>query len=991
VQFSKRPFLRVIPICILLLVSECRKEAFAQLTLSGTIVSSRDSLPIPYAIVSVPASDLWSTANEKGVFRLNGALQGTVKLSVRYLGFVTQELEVNTEADQSDLIVYLQENNLTLSEVSVTGRKDDRNLSTSFVMDRTSLDHMQMLSVADAVSLLPGGKTNTSQHLAGSASQTIAVTGTSGEMGNAVFGVGVEVDGIRLSNNGSAAIQGADIRNIASSNVQSVEVISGIPSVEYGDATNGIVRINTRKGRSKFIIDLVTKPNTKQFALSKGFDLKRDRGVLNFNAEHTRSISDLASPYTTYTRDGLSLNYSNTFGKQRQRPLELNIGATGNVGGFNDRSDPDRFVNTYSKMKDNVIRGNVSAKWLINKPWITNLDFTATANYNDRLAEKQTNKSSSSSVAAIHATKEGYYIGQRYETNPGAEIILIDPGYWYERSYNDNKLLNYSSKLKGTLSKRFNDIYTRLLLGAEYTASGNLGRGNYYDDPRFAPTWREFRYDQLPFTNNYAGFVEENVFIPGPRRSGLEVVGGMRWDATAIKGSVYGLASNFSPRLNAEYTFWKKAPLAVEDLSLKVGWGRTVKLPSYSTLFPTVNYREFLTFAPGTTADGTTYYAYYNVPSKQQYNPDLKWQSNNQFEIGLNMKVRGTKILVTASKDITHRAYESSVTYTPFTYKFTDQSNLENSQISITDRIYAVDQSSGIVTVKDRTGKKPSDSLAYRSFTRFISNAMAINTTPIQRRRLQWIVDFKRIPAIRTQFRVDGNWYYYKGVDQTVTAYMPNSTINMADGNPYKYIGMFVGGASTSNGSMSKTLNMNLTATTHIPAIRLIVSTRIEASLQNYSQSLSENMQGNRGFVLDGRDEYTPSETKKDIYAGNQFVGVYPEYYVSLDDMSTPVPFAEKFLWAKENDKVLYNELAKMVIRTNYNYLFNPNRVSKYFSANIGVTKEIGQIATISFNATNFISNMGTIRSSGSNATTSLFGSSRIPTFYYGLSLRLKL
>jgi hypothetical protein len=973
------------------LVGESRKEAFAQLTLSGTVVSSRDSLPIPYAIVSVPASDLWSTANEKGVFRLNGPIKGTIKLSVRYLGFVTKEIEVNTDTGLASLIIYLQENNLTLSEVSVTGRKDDRTLSTSYVMERTSLDHMQMLSVADAVSLLPGGKTNTTLHLASSASQTISVTGTSGEMGNAVFGVGVEVDGVRLSNNGSAAIQGADIRNIASSNVQSIEVINGIPSVEYGDATNGIVRINTRKGRSKFIIDLVTKPNTKQFALSKGFDLKKDRGVLNVNAEHTRSISDLASPYTTYTRDGLSLNYSNTFGKQGQRPLELNVGVAGNTGGFNDKSDPDRFVNTYSKMKDNVIRGNVSAKWLLNKPWITNLDFSATANYNDRISEKQTNKSASSSVAAIHATKEGYYVGQRYESNPGAEIILIDPGYWYELSYTDNKLLNYSSKLKGTLSKRLNDIDTRLLVGAEYTASGNLGRGVYYGDLKYAPTWREYRYDQLPFTNNYAGFIEENVFIPGPRHSGLEVAAGMRWDATDIKGSEYGLVSNFSPRLNAAYTFWKKAPQAVEDLSLKVGWGRTVKLPSYGTLFPTVNYREFLTFAPGTTSDGTTYYAYYNAPSTQLYNPNLKWQSNNQFEIGLNMKVSGTKILVTAAKDITHRAYDSNVTYTPFTYKFTDQSNLENSQIPIPDRIYSVDQASGVVTVTDRTGKKPSENLAYRSFTRFISNTMAINTSPVQRQRLQWIVDFKRIPVIRTQFRVDGNWYYYKGVDQTLTAYMPNSTINMADGNPYKYIGMFVGGANSSNGSVSKTLNMNLTATTHIPSIRLIVSTRIEASLQNYSQSLSENTQGTRGFVLDGRDAYTPSETKKDIYAGNQFIGVYPEYYVSLDDMSTPIPFAEKFLWAKENDKVLYNELAKMVIKTNYNYLFNANRVSRYFSANVGVTKEIGQIATISFNATNFISNMGTIRSSSSNATSSLFGSSRIPQFYYGLSLRLKL
>ena len=220
---------------------------------------------------------------------------------------------------------------------------------------------------------------------------------------------------------------------------------------------------------------------------------------------------------------------------------------------------------------------------------------------------------------------------------------------------------------------------------------------------------------------------------------------------------------------------------------------------------------------------------------------------------------------------------------------------------------------------------------------------------------------------------------------------MPNGTINMADGNPYKYIGFFAGGFDATNGSVSKTLNLNLTATTHIPAIRLIVSTRIEGSLQNYEQALSESSRGNRGFVLDSRDSYTPSDSQKDIYAGNQYIGVYPEYYVSLDDMSTKIPFAEKFLWAKDHDKALYNELAKIVTKSSHTYIFNESKVSNYFSANVGVTKEIGRVATITFNATNFISNMGKVRNSLDNTNSSLFGSSRIPGFYYGLSFRLKL
>ncbi|MGC3979229.1 MAG: hypothetical protein QM751_13960 [Paludibacteraceae bacterium] len=48
--------------------------------------------------------------------------------------------------------------------------------------------------------------------------------------------------------------------------------------------------------------------------------------------------------------------------------------------------------------------------------------------------------------------------------------------------------------------------------------------------------------------------------------------------------------------------------------------------------------------------------------------------------------------------------------------------------------------------------------------------------------------------------------------------------------------------------------------------------------------------------------------------------------------MNTLVPFAEKFLWAKDNDKALYNDLSKMVIKTNYDYIFNANKYSDYFS-----------------------------------------------------------
>ena len=123
----------------------------------------------------------------------------------------------------------------------------------------------------------------------------------------------------------------------------------------------------------------------------------------------------------------------------------------------------------------------------------------------------------------------------------------------------------------------------------------------------------------------------------------------------------------------------------------------------------------------------------------------------------------------------------------------------------------------------------------------------------------------------------------------------------------------------------------------------------------------------------------------------DRFVVVYPEYYATWDAPDRLIPFAEKFAWAKENDRRLYNDLARLVVRSNYAYMMNPNRVSSYCAATISATKEIGDHISVSFYANNFWDTQQKVRSSQTGLETSLYGSGYVPSFYYGLSLRLKL
>jgi hypothetical protein len=963
---------------------------FCQYALTGKVLDEKTKKPVEYAYITLVEKELWTTSNEKGEFLIQNIAKGKASVSVSCLGYVKKTFELNISGDTTGLVLYLPEDNLLLSEVVITAKSKREEVTTSYIIDRTGLDHLQMLSVTDAMSLLPGGQTNTTLHLATSTPQTIAIRSRSGENGNPSFGTAIEVDGVRLSNNATFSTSGIDTRNIASNNISSLEVITGIPSVEYGDMTNGVVKINTRKGKSPFIVEMATQPNTKQISLNKGFAIGNEAGVLNVSTEYTKSIADLASPYTSYDRKALSFSYANTFNKKNGQPVSLESGITGNIGGYDNHQDPDLFSQAYSKAKDNTFRSHLKANWLLNKTWITNVEASGTVGYTDNLTASNTNKSSSVAIPAIHGKEEGYFAARRYEEDPNAAVSLILPetGYWYQLAYTDSKPLHVTSHLKARWMHTFGEIDNNVLLGTEFSSSGNKGKGDYYEDmSKVTDNWRAYRYDQLPFMKNVAWYVEEKMTIP-INESQLQLVAGIRSDNTLIHQSIYGTASSFSPRFNAKYTFWKNKDQFVKKLVFRAGWGKAVKLPSFEVLFPRPYYSDMPAFSDGTDSNGIPFYAYYIRPYATVYTPELQWQYNKQTELGIEMKLKGVYITLSAYDNKMMNAYTTSTNYTPFTYKLT-MPLPENFPIARENRIYNIDPKTGIVTISDKTGQHADETLAYKERKTFKSHTTYINGSPSVRRGLEWALDFDKIQALQTSFRIDGNYHYYRGTDETTSAYTPS--VNGADGNPYQYVGFYVGGHNAGNGMETKRLSSNLTLTTHIPAIRLIVSLRVEGAFYHASQNLSEYKGEQRGFLLAGKEDYFPSATGGSIYNRNRFTGLYPQYYVSHDDMETQIPFAEALADAYKNNRPLFNELVNLVVKPNTDYYFNESKISGYYSANISITKEISDIASISFYATNFTNNMQVVRSSSNNVHYAIYESGYIPKFYYGLSLRLKL
>ena len=937
-----------------------------QITIAGRVADEETQKPIEFASILMKENGLWAITGADGTFRIKNIPAGKVVLTIQCLGYATRQIALDINKDIPRLRINLKQENLKLDEVTVTAKRKDNESTTSYTIDRAALDQQQLLNVSDIATLLPGGKTVNATLMS---DNRMALRSGSQEKGNASFGTAIEIDGMRLDNNAAAGeTAGASTRTISSSNIESIEVVTGIPSVEYGDLSNGVVKVNTRKGKSPFIVEGKLNQHTQQIALNKGFDLAGHDGVLNVPLEHARSFSNAASPHTAYQRNILSLHYMNLFMRETT-PLTLNVGLTGNIGGYNAEADPDNELDDYSKSRDNNLRAHFELNWLLNKKWITNLSLRGSFSTADRYSEDYTHTNSATTLANLHATEEGYFMATDYDSNPDAPIILGPTGYWHVKQYHDSKPVNTSLRLKTDWTRRFSKVMSRLMLGAEYKDSRNNGRGTYYEDLRYAPSWREYRFDDLPALNNIALYAEEKISISTSKLSTLEITAGLRDDITIINGSEYGTVSSLSPRFNGRYTFWKnRRKRVVSDLVLHAGWGKSVKLPSFQVLYPSPSYYDIEVFRSPSTADNTTVSAWYTRPSKALYNPDLKWQYTNQTDIGIEMNIKGTRVSLSAFHHRTYNPYMATTEYTPFSYYYTPVSALEGLTIPTDGRTYAINPTTGTVTVSSADGSTATVPNNERRF--YQSNTRYVNASPLDRYGLEWMIDFKQFTALTTSLLFDAHYDYSKSEDETLFASMHNSNTKMTGtGEPYQYIGWYRGtnGTSTAqtsiaNGAISKTLNLNTTITTHIPKIRLIMALRIESTLYSYRKSLS-NFEGD----------------------------VYPEYYTTWDDPDTKIPFAEKFLWAKDNDATLYNDLQNLVVHPNTAYVMNANRISAYYSANLSVTKEIGDHVSISFYANNFFNNMKTVHSSQTDLDTSLFSSSYIPSYYYGLSLRLKL
>lgn len=917
-------------------------------TISGRISEDKTDIPLPGASVIINGTYLWGITNQNGEFTIAGVQEGNYHLQISFLGYVPATVPVNVHSHIKGLDIHLKENTLALDDVVVTAQAPKNELNTRLIIGNNALEHLQVSNVSDISALLPGGKTRVPDL---TSNNVFSLRDGGSTAGNAAFGTAVEVDGIRIGNNGSFGnLSGIDTRSITVADIESVEVITGVPSAEYGDLNSGMIKIHTKKGKTPWNILLAINPRTEQISFSKGLDLGNDKGVINLSGEWTKATQKLTSPYSSYTRRGFSAGYSNTF----RKALKFDIGIAGNIGGMNTKDDPDAYTGEYTKVRDHVFRAHTSLAWLLHKSWITNLKFDASVYYNDNNSHAHTPYSYASEQPAVHAAQEGYFIANKLPLTFFADQIV------------DSKELDYAASLKYEWNRLFNNVNSNLKAGIQWKATGNIGEGEYYENPSLAPNgYRPRPYTSYPYMHNVSLYAEESLSLPIGNTS-LRLMAGIRWENLFISGTQYNNLNTVSPRFNTRWQFNR-------NISIRGGWGVTEKLPSYHVLYPKQEYRDIQTFGVSYNNNESSY-IYYSQPYTMLHNENLRWQRNQNSEIGIDIDIARTKISLVGYFNRTKLPYKFTSTYTPFSYNVLQLpegfSMPSNPQIT-------VDHQTGMAYIRDSESSywTPMDvKVTDQTFNRSTSPD---NGPDIVRKGAEMIIDFPEITPIRTQIRLDAAYAYTKYIDNSLSYYYQNGWSHTSLSNrSYQYVGIYANGdnsSTTANGRRTHSLDANITAITRIPKARLIISCKLEASLVKRSQNLSEYNGGQYAFNVSGDSSTTPSGGN--IYDGNSYTAIWPVAYLDLNNEMHPFTSAEA-----ENP-----EFAYLIRRSGNAYTFAADGYDPYFSANINITKEIGDYISLSLNAINF-TNTRRYVTSYATGVSAIF----TPNFYYGLTCRIK-
>jgi len=583
------------------------KAAFAQAKLEGRVLDE-NGRGLAAASVRIEDLGLHIHTDSAGFYALDlrGNIPKTVTLRYTFIGYGTQTKTLDINGLQAVPPVVMRLSSLSLEEIAVQARPGNRS-NSSLVLDRETIERYPSLSLNDLLNFLPNRK------IAAPSVQQMQNLTLRGAFQNGVdrmnnaFGVSIIMDDIAMGNNanmqgrnpnirgmanaslsirgndyglsgdkggneaysGENAFAGVDLRQIPTENIERIEVISGVASVRYGDASEGAVIIEQQAGRTPFFARVQMRSNATQYGISKGFALAPRLGHLNVNLSYVNSYADNRDKMKQYNRVNGSTIWTKRYGRADRWKQSLSATYNKVLDGVN--RDPD----------DPVSAAVAFGNWA----------FSAS----NRLAY-QPNARFLKQVGLNLAVQTAHQVSYREYLYNDAYVLYTDaeqtgevegiygPGIYTAADHTDGRPLNLSARLEANAVAGTFGIAHRLNFGTTVDYSKNRGLGRISDPGRPVKglgrySERYYDFSLLHPMWNMSVYLEDQLqFAVGGRP--MDIRAGLRLD-------VQNGHTSFSPRANVHYS-------PSGDVRLGMAYGLSFKAPSLAHLHPGPTFMEFV-------------------------------------------------------------------------------------------------------------------------------------------------------------------------------------------------------------------------------------------------------------------------------------------------------------------------------------------------------------------------------------------------------------
>jgi len=568
--------------------------------LVGKVKDNITGKPIAQAIVAIQGTTMSTMTDKNGKFQFDldpGKYSITI-FKDKYFSTNYQDIEVEAgrittygcecvPGDPTQNIFF------SIAGINVLDKREllPEQIETTHEISSAEIEHHLSSSLGDVLDLIPGvertappglsRKTNVGLRGAGD----IGGTATQ-EKSAALFGTKVIIDDITMSNNanlqsgtgtsygstGTSAGGQIDLRTIPADNIESVEVITGVPSAEYGDVTTGLIKVKTKMGRQPHRLKLKSNPDTKEGNFNGGI-IVNGTG-LSYNLNGAYSERDIRRAGDEYYRYSGRFNVRNLLLGGKMDMLNM-VGLRGVRDEQNVDIDDPLSIETYNRDKTFIYGNTIDYRPSPDSKieWRGNITYTNRDSYQQKLV--------GSDVRVLtDAEEEG--------TFPG----VFGAGAYISRIWTKGEEWSVGTKLsfRWNFSKyRFDHGF---LLGGEYTYDNNTGEGKIFDPfypPNGNPGQRPLSFDFSPALKIASLYIEDDIkgsfwFRP------WSLIVGARYEMYTPQSINWGglissddfVESNNGSFLNPRIRF--RFELS-ENTRFRMSWGRSSKIPQMTKIY----------------------------------------------------------------------------------------------------------------------------------------------------------------------------------------------------------------------------------------------------------------------------------------------------------------------------------------------------------------------------------------------------------------------